>query len=128
MTLEQDNTIEASLCKLFPTVYLREQAEKSGGIQRDRKVNPEALFWTLVPGFGIGKDRRIASLRRGYMAATGQFLCRSAFYDRFTRALVSFMRQALVMAKEPGSREHFAWWASITRSVTLILFISPIST
>jgi len=100
MTLEQDNTIEASLCKLFPTAYLREQAEKTGVIQRDRKVDPVALFWTLVLGFGIGKDRTIASLRRGYMVATGQFLCRSAFYDRFTRALVSFMRQAVVMALE----------------------------
>lgn len=100
MTLEQDNTIEAALSKLFPTEYLREQAENTGLIQRDRKLDPVALFWTLVLGFGIGRDRTIASLRRGYIAATGQFLCRSAFYDRFTGALVAFMRQAAVMALE----------------------------
>ena len=32
MTLDQDNSIEASLCKLFPTAFLREQAEKTGVI------------------------------------------------------------------------------------------------
>lgn len=100
MTLEQDNTIEASLCKLFPTAFLREQAEKTGVIKRDRKVDPVALFWTLVLGFGIGKDRTIADLRRGYMAATGQWLGRSACYERFTKALVAFMRQAVGMAIE----------------------------
>jgi putative transposase len=98
MPLDQDNAIEASLCELFPTEFLRQQAEETGLIQRDRKVDPVALFWTLVLGFGIGTDRKIADLRRGYMAATGNWLCRSAFYDRFTDALVVFLRQALLVA------------------------------
>lgn len=34
------------------------------------------------------------------MLATGQWLCRSAFYDRFTKPLVAFMRQAVEMAIE----------------------------
>lgn len=79
MTPCEDNTIEASLRELFPEGYLREQAEKTHVIQRERKVDIVALFWTLVLGFGIGKDRKIADLRRGYIAATGQWLCRSAF-------------------------------------------------
>lgn len=98
MPLDQDNVIEASLCELFPTEFLRQQAEETGLIQRDRKVDPVALFWTLVLGFGIGTDRKIADLRRGYMAATGNWLCRLAFYDRFTDALVVFLRQALLVA------------------------------
>ena len=98
MTPCEDNTIEASLRELFPEDYLREQAEKTHVIQRERKVDIVALFWTLVLGFGIGKDRKIADLRRGYIAATGQWLCRSAFYDRFTKALTVFLRQAVIWA------------------------------
>ena len=98
MPPEQDNTIEAALCELFPSAYLRDQARATGVIQRDRKVDPVALFWTLVLGFGIGKTRRLSDLRRRYIAATGQWLCRSAFYDRFTERLVLFLRQAVVIA------------------------------
>ncbi|MSS73324.1 MAG: IS4 family transposase, partial [Candidatus Latescibacteria bacterium] len=65
MPLGQDNAIEASLCEPFPADFLRQQAEETGLIQRDRKVDPVALFWTLVLGFGIGTDRKIADLRRG---------------------------------------------------------------
>lgn len=100
MSLEQDKQIEATLCDLFPTEFLQEQARKTGAVQRDRKVDLVALFWTLVLGFGIGKDRKIADLRRSYIAATGQRLCPSAFYDRFTRAFVEFLRQAVVFAIE----------------------------
>ena len=121
MTPSEDNTIETSLRELFPEDYLREQAEKTHVIQRERKVDIIALFWTLVLGFGIGKDRKIADLRRGYIIATGlpaarcaaqagQWICRSAFYDRFTpacacclthadrQALVNFLREAVVFA------------------------------
>ena len=112
MTLCEDNTIETSLRELFPQDYLREQAEKTYVIQRERKVDIIALFWTLVLGFGIGKDRKIADLRHGYIIATGQWICRSAFYDRFTpaclhacclthadrQALVNFLREAVVFA------------------------------
>lgn len=98
MPLDQDNAIEASLCELFPTEFLRQQAQETGLIQRDRKVDAVALFWTLVLGFGIGTSRKIADLRRGYIAATGTSVCRSAFYDRFTDALVAFLRQALIVA------------------------------
>lgn len=98
MPLDQDHAIDASLCELFPSALLRQQAEETGLIHRDRKVDPVALFWTLVLGFGIGTDRKIADLRRGYIAATGNWLCRSAFYDRFTDALVALLRQALLVA------------------------------
>ena len=100
MPLDQDNAIEASLCDLFPTAFLRRKADETGLIQRDRKVDPVALFWTLVLGFGIGTTRKIADLHRGYMTATGTVLCRSAFYDKFSDALVAFLRQALLIALE----------------------------
>lgn len=69
MSLDQDNAVEASLCELFPTEFLRQKADETGLIQRDRKVDPVAFFWTLVLGFGIGTARKIADLHRGYVAA-----------------------------------------------------------
>lgn len=98
MTPDQDNTIEAGLCELFPSEFLQDRARDTGLIQRDRKIDPVAFFWTLVLGFGIGKTRTIADLRRRYIAATGQWICRSAFYDRFTKTLVKFLREAVVFA------------------------------
>ena len=98
MPLDQDNAVEASLCKLFPTAFLRRKADETGLVQRDRKIDPVAFFWTLVLGFGIGTARKIADLHRGYQTATGTVLCRSAFYDRFTDALVDFLRQAVLVA------------------------------
>lgn len=87
-------TVEQALCELFPATWLEEQAQQSGLIQRQRKVNPIALFWTLVLSFGIGKARSIALLRRAYEAATGTMLSASSFYERFTEVLVRFLQQA----------------------------------
>ena len=63
-------------------------------IKRNRKVNPIALFWTLVLGIGYGEHRSIASLRRAYEEATGTTLASSSFYDRFTPKLVEFLKRA----------------------------------
>lgn len=98
MTPAQDNQIEASLCELFPSTVLEAQARTIGVVQRARKVKMVALFWTLVLGFGIGKGRTIADLRRRYIGATGQRICRSAFYDRFTPKLVRFLQDAVAKA------------------------------
>lgn len=40
--------VEQALCQLFPAAWLEAQAQQTGLIQRHRKVNPIALFWTLV--------------------------------------------------------------------------------
>ncbi len=93
MALMKDS-IEKALCHLFPSRWLRDQALKTGVIKRDRKVKPIALFWTLVLGIGYGEHRSIASLRRAYQEATGTRLAASSFYDRFTPALVDFLKEA----------------------------------
>ena len=88
------DSIEKALCHLFPSGWLNDQAEKTGVIKRNRKVNPIALFWTLVLGIGYGEHRSIASLRRAYEEATGTTLASSSFYDRFTPKLVEFLKRA----------------------------------
>ena len=98
MTRTSEDTIERHLCHLFPSSWLESQARETGMVQRQRKVNPISLFWTLVLSFGIGKKGDIASLRRAYEEATGTTLSASSFYDRFTAALVVFLQQACVRA------------------------------
>jgi IS4 transposase len=75
-------------------------ADEAGLTTRKRKVQVHALFWTLVLGFGSGRERTIAGLRRAYGRATGCQLVPSAFYDRFTPALVRLLRSvaALLLA------------------------------
>lgn len=98
MTCSRKDTIEQALCQLFSCAWLEDQAQQSGLVQRQRKVHPVALFWTLVLSFGIGKARTIATLRRAYAAATGTVLSASSFYDRFNQALVRFLQQGCARA------------------------------
>jgi len=94
MARRSKNTVEAALCHLFPSLWLEARSRTTGMMQRKRKVNPISLFWTLVLSFGIGKEYRIASLRRAYEEATGVLLSASSFYDRFSPSLVFFLQQA----------------------------------
>ena len=70
----KDKEVEGALCHLFPSPWLKEQARQTGMVKRERKINPVAFFWTLLLGFGIGKERDLASLRRAYESATGTIL------------------------------------------------------
>ena len=49
-------------------------------------------------GFGRGRTRTLAALRRAYALATGVTLAPSAFYDRFTPELAELMRQLTEVA------------------------------
>ena len=84
--------IKKVLTRLLPRRVLNELAEEVGLAQRVRKVRPHALFWTLVLGFGAGRERTIAGLRRTFEVVTGITLVPSAFYDRFTPALTKVMK------------------------------------
>lgn len=85
--------IRQELNKLIRPARLEEIAVEAGAVQRQRKVQITALFWTLVLGFAVGSKRTIASLRRAYEMATGTVLVPSAFYDRFTIEFAFFMRR-----------------------------------
>jgi hypothetical protein len=87
--------VRGTLRKLFCDAWLRRLAYACGMVRRRRKVDPVALFWTLVLGFGAGQERTLAGLRRSYVRATGTRLEESSFYDRFTPGLVQMLKQAL---------------------------------
>jgi len=113
------HSIEEALCHLFPSTWLAEQARETGVIQRQRKVSPISLFWTLVLSFGIGKEHSIASLRRAYTEATGVVLCASSFYDRFTLKLEQFLRRGCerslqqVTVRAPVLRESLSAFVDV---------------
>lgn len=88
----------ATLRKLFSNHRLRALASQSGTVVRRRKVDPVALFWTVVLGFGGGRTRTIAGLRRSYERATGECLEESSFYQRFNAGFASMLEGALVHA------------------------------
>lgn len=87
--------IRRTLSKVVTKRFLEESAVETGFIVRDRKIEPVAFFWTLVLGFGVGSTKSFASLRRCYQRETGKSLVPSAFYDRFTPALVAWLECVL---------------------------------
>ena len=92
MARRQSIGIRQELTSLIPTRQLNRLARLSGLVRRRRKIDPMELFWTVVLGFGAGRARTLAGMRRAYQKSTGATLVPSAFYDRFTRSLAVFMR------------------------------------
>jgi IS4 transposase len=82
------------LTRFLPRHELEELAAEAGVMKRARKVQVHALFWTLVLGFGTGRERTLAALRRAFALATEVRLAPSSFYDRFTPAFQRFIKAA----------------------------------
>ncbi|MGH8567439.1 MAG: IS4 family transposase, partial [Gammaproteobacteria bacterium] len=92
--------LRASLLKLFPDAFIRRLAQSTGAVKRLRNVDPVHLFWTLILGFGVERERSLAALRRRYIYASGQSIEESSFYDRFTRRWVKLLKGAVAHALE----------------------------
>lgn len=86
---------EKILNKMFSPEWLRKTAANVGYVKRQRKVDPAIMFWILVLGFGVGVQRTIATLRRAYETASAESLVPSAFYDRFSKGLIDFLKECL---------------------------------
>lgn len=102
MAQSQAVPVRVTLHKLFPAEFLMALAKATAAVQRVRKVNPVDLFWTVVLGFGVGRQRTIAGLRRAYEKTTGQTIEESSFYDRFTPGFARMLKQAAVRALDLG--------------------------
>lgn len=87
--------IETMLNAMFSPEWLRDTAARVGLIKRNRKIDPVALFWVLVLGFGVGVQRTLASLRRAYETMSAKSIVPSAFYDRFSPQLVAFLKECV---------------------------------
>ena len=98
MARRQRIDIPQVLTTLLPPQELARMATEAHVVQRQRKFDVHAFFWTLVLGFGTGHHRTLAALRRAYKLATGQSVAPSSFYDRFTPALVRFLKATVLWA------------------------------
>lgn len=92
---KKSTDIRSTLKRLVPRRRLEELAREYGVIVRERTVGISALFWTLVLGFTTGNERTLAGLRRAFEKGSGKTIVPSAFYDRFTPALVRLMKAVL---------------------------------
>lgn len=92
--------VQRALRKLFPSTWIVTEARATGAFRRVRRVNPVAFFWALVLGFGAGRTRSLAGLRRAYERATGHTIEESSFYDRFNEGLVALLKRAVAKALE----------------------------
>ncbi len=86
--------VPREIARTFPPELLRRLADESGFVQRERRIDPVAFFLTLVLDFGIGLQRSLALLKRGYeeRAEIELRLAYSSWHGRFTPELAAFLR------------------------------------
>jgi IS4 transposase len=89
------------MTSFLPPREIERAAREALVFRRQRKVRLIPFFWSLVLGFGAGRDRTLAGLRRSYEQSARHTLVPSAFYDRFTPAVVRWLKTlvAHVIAK-----------------------------
>ena len=126
MARDQGSSIRKVLSSLFSHKWIEDTSREVGFVQRSRKVDPVAFFWTVVLGFGIGDDRTFAALRRCYEAETGVTLVPSAFYYRFTGALVALFRAALAHMVENFSEPSRKLRGRLEAFSDVVLFDSTV--
>ena len=80
--------VRETLTTLLPKTEIERLAHESGAVRRRRKVDASAMLWSVLLGFGTGRERTLAGVRRTYERVTGKSLVPSSFYDRFTEELV----------------------------------------
>lgn len=68
------------------------------------------MLWTVLLGFGTGRERTLARLRRTYERVSGESLVPSSFYDRFSEELARMFRAMLreLMTKLASSEVRYA--------------------
>jgi len=95
MARSKGTALHGEVTRVLPRSLIVVTAREAGVSQRQRKVNVPAFFWTLVLGFGSGRQRTLAGLRRAYEMAAGHTLAPSAFHGRFTEAVARWLRVIL---------------------------------
>lgn len=96
-----------SLCMMYSVKWLREAAERTGFIKRERKISPEIFFWVLVLGYGPFLQRTLAGIKRLYEKARQDTLSDSSWYYRFTPELVAFLHECVIHGMKHLAEESY---------------------
>lgn len=89
-----------ALAALLPEDRVRQLARTTGLVKRERKIDPVAMMWVLVLGFGVRLQRTLAGLKREYEFETLTSLSDGSWYERFSPELVAFLRGCVGLAIE----------------------------
>ena len=91
-----DSVIVGRIQRAFPSDELRERARATSLVQRERKFDVVALFYTLSFGFAAGSDRSLqAFLERYVEMADCDELSYASFHEWFEPTLVALLREIL---------------------------------
>lgn len=93
MAQSDSTTLAAQVASLIDRTQLERDAVRVGWIQRLRKLNPWAFVWTLILGFGSGREREISALHTSYNMVSGQPVAYSTFYEWFKPELGKLLRE-----------------------------------
>ena len=91
-----DSVVIDRVLRTFPSDELRERARATNLVQRERKFDVVALFYTLALGFAAGSDRSIqAFLERFVEMADCDKLAYTSFSNWFSPTFVALLRETL---------------------------------
>jgi putative transposase len=97
--------VEKELTTMFESKWLRAKAIETGLVERERKIDPVIMFWTLSIGYGSQLYRTLTELKREYEVRGKVTISDSSWHDRFTPELVKFLRECVIHGIEQISRE-----------------------
>jgi putative transposase len=97
--------VEQELTNMFEPKWIRATAKESGLIERERKIDPVIMFWTLAIGYGSQLYRTLTELKREYEVRGNVSISDSSWHDRFTPELVKFLKQCVLHGIEHISQE-----------------------
>jgi IS4 transposase len=91
-----DSVVVDRIQRAFPSDELRERARATNLVERERKFDIVALFYTLTFGFAAGSDRSLqAFLERYVEMADCDELSYASFHDWFEPGFVALLREIL---------------------------------
>lgn len=97
--------VEKELTTMFESKWLRSKAIETGLVERERKIDPVIMFWTLSIGYGSQLYRTLIELKREYEVRGKVTISDSSWHDRFTPELVKFLRECVIHGIEQISQE-----------------------
>jgi len=91
-----DSVVVGRIQRAFPSDELRERARATSLVERERKFDIVALFYTLAFGFAAGSDRSLqAFLERYVEMADCEELSYASFHEWFEPGFVALLREIL---------------------------------
>jgi putative transposase len=97
--------VEKELTTMFESKWIRANARESGLVERERKIDPVIMFWSLAIGYGTQLCRTLAELKREYEVRGKISISDSSWHDRFTPELVKFLKMCVIHGIEHMSQE-----------------------